>query len=157
VLTEDRVGHYPEFREFFVRQFSLDAEGLSRPGYVRAPSGMIYALVFIGRSGEPFPDGIEIYALPYALETLDDTNVDADLWALLRWIIKGVAANGASRTSTQPADSISWACPERIAAHGARGQCLIRPRAQSNLWLREESRLTTGRTAPVPIANQIRA
>ena len=24
VLAEDRVGHYPEFREFFVRQFSLD-------------------------------------------------------------------------------------------------------------------------------------
>ena len=32
VLAEDRVGHYPEFREFFVRQFSLDANGLSRPG-----------------------------------------------------------------------------------------------------------------------------
>jgi hypothetical protein len=90
VLTEDRVGHYPEFREFFVRRFSLDSEGLSRPGYVRAPSGMIYALVFVGRSGEPFPDGLEIYALPYALETLDDANVDSDLWALLRWIIDGV-------------------------------------------------------------------
>ena len=32
VLAEDRVGHYPEFREFFVQQFSLDANGLSRPG-----------------------------------------------------------------------------------------------------------------------------
>ena len=51
---------------------------------------MMYALVFIGRSGEPFPDGIEIYALPQALEVLDDTNVDRDLWALLRWIIEGV-------------------------------------------------------------------
>jgi hypothetical protein len=90
VLTEDRVGHYPEFRNFFVRRFALNSAGLSRPGYVRAPSGMFYALVFIGRSGEPFPDGIEIYALPYALETLDDTNVDTDLWALLRWIIEGV-------------------------------------------------------------------
>jgi hypothetical protein len=37
VLAEDRVGHYAEFREFFVRQFSLDANGLARPGYVRAP------------------------------------------------------------------------------------------------------------------------
>lgn len=90
VLTEDRIGHYPEFRDFFVRRFSLDAEGLSRPGYVRARSGMTYALVFIGRSGEPFPDGLEIYALPYALETLDEANVDTDLWALLRWIIEGV-------------------------------------------------------------------
>ena len=78
VLTEDRVGHYPEFRDFFVRRFALNSAGLSRPGYVRAPSGMIYALVFIGRSGEPFPDGIEIYALPQALEVLDDTNVDRD-------------------------------------------------------------------------------
>lgn len=90
VLAEDRVGHYPEFRKFFVQQFSLDANGLSRPGYVRAPSGMIYALVFIGRSGEPFPDGLEIYALPDALEPLNDADVDADLWALLRWMIAGV-------------------------------------------------------------------
>jgi hypothetical protein len=90
VLTEDRIGHYPEFRDFFVRRFSLNLEGLSRPGYVRAPSGMIYALVFVGRSGEPFPDGLEIYALPYALETLDEASVDTDLWALLRWIIEGV-------------------------------------------------------------------
>ncbi|MET4255117.1 hypothetical protein ABIC09_000039 [Bradyrhizobium sp. S3.12.5] len=90
VLTEDRVGHYAEFQEFFVRQFSLDTGGLSRPGYVRAPSGMTYALVFIGRSGEPFPDGIEIYALPDALEPLNDADVDADLWALLRWMVAGV-------------------------------------------------------------------
>jgi hypothetical protein len=88
VLAEDRVGHYPEFREFFVQQFSLD--GLSDPGYVRAPSGMTYAFVFIGRSGEPFPDGIEIYALPDALEPLSDPDVDADLWALLGWMIAGV-------------------------------------------------------------------
>ena len=90
VLTEDRVGHYPEFRDFFVRRFALNSGGLSRPGYVRGPSGMTYALVFIGRSGEPFPDGIEIYALPYALEPLDDTSVDTDLWALLSWMIEGV-------------------------------------------------------------------
>jgi hypothetical protein len=92
VLAEDRVGHYPEFRDFFVRQFALGANGLSRPGYMQAPSGMIYALVFIGRSGEPFPDGIEIYALPDALEPLNDKDVDADLWALLRWMITGVGA-----------------------------------------------------------------
>jgi hypothetical protein len=53
VLTEDRVGHYPEFRAFFVRTFDLDRVGLSEPGYVQAASGQVYALVFIGRSGEP--------------------------------------------------------------------------------------------------------
>ena len=30
VLAEDRVGHYPEFREFFIRRFSLDTNGLSQ-------------------------------------------------------------------------------------------------------------------------------
>jgi hypothetical protein len=90
VLAEDRIGHYPEFREFFVKQFSLDMNVLSRPGYVRAPSGMVYALVFIGRSGEPFPDGVEIYALPDALEPLNDPEVDADLWVMLRWMVAAV-------------------------------------------------------------------
>src|SRR5260370_35540359 len=90
VLTEDRVGHYPEFREFFVRRFALDANGLSRPGYVRAPSGMTYSLVFVGRSGEPFPDGLEIYAIVDALEPLSDTELDIDLWALIRVMIEGI-------------------------------------------------------------------
>jgi len=90
VLAEDRVGHYPEFREFFVRRFSLETNGLSRPAYVRAPSGMIYSLVFVGRSGEPFPDGIEIYALADALEPLSEGDVDTDLWALLSWMIDGI-------------------------------------------------------------------
>ena len=90
VLNEDRVGHYPEFREFFVRRFALERNGLSRPGYVRAPSGMTYALVFVGRSGEPFPDGLEIHALVDALEPLNEADVDTDLWAFMRWMIEGV-------------------------------------------------------------------
>src|SRR6516225_7249788 len=57
VLTEDRVGHYPEFRDYFARVFNLDRVGLAEPGFVQAPSGLAYALVFIGRSGEPFPSG----------------------------------------------------------------------------------------------------
>jgi hypothetical protein len=90
VLAEDRVGHYPEFREFFTRRFSLDTGGLAGPSYVRAPSGMMYSLVFVGRSGEPFPDGLEIYALADALEPLSEEDVDSDLWAFLRWMIQGI-------------------------------------------------------------------
>jgi hypothetical protein len=90
VLAEDRVGHYPEFREFFIRRFSLDTDGLSKPGYVRAPSGMIYSFVFVGRSGELFPDGLEVYALVDALEPLSEEDVDTDLWAVLTWIIQGI-------------------------------------------------------------------
>ena len=90
VLAEHRVGHYAEFRDFFARTFDLHRVQLQAPGYVAAPSGMTYELVFIGRSGEPFPSGIEINALPDALEPLDDAAVDRDLWALLEWMIDGV-------------------------------------------------------------------
>jgi hypothetical protein len=90
VLTEDRVGHYPEFREFFIRRFSLDTDGLARSGHIRAPSGTIYSLVFVGRSGKRFPDGLEIYALVDALEPLNEADVDTDLWAFLRWLIQAI-------------------------------------------------------------------
>ncbi|MGO8919140.1 MAG: hypothetical protein ACLQJR_24840 [Stellaceae bacterium] len=93
VLAEHRVGHYPQFRDFFVRAFELDRIGLARPGYVAAPSGEVYALVFVGRSGEPFPAGVEIYAIVPALEPLDETAVDRDLWAILRWMIAGIGGD----------------------------------------------------------------
>jgi len=89
-LAEDRVGHYPEFRAFFVRVFDLDREGLTEPGFVRAPSGLPYILVFIGRSGEPFPSGVEISAVVDALEPIEGGVLDRDLWAILRWMIAGV-------------------------------------------------------------------
>jgi hypothetical protein len=93
VLVEDRIGHYAEFRDFFVRSFELDRRGLDEPGYLSAPSGLSYTLVFIGRSGEPFPAGIEIDALVPALEPLDDDVVDRDLWAILQWMIAGVGGD----------------------------------------------------------------
>ena len=91
VLSEDRIGHYSEFRAFFVSTFNLDRVGLREPGYLVAPSGTEYALVFIGRSGEPFPAGLEIYALVGALEPLDEQAIDRDLWEILRWIVGGVS------------------------------------------------------------------
>jgi len=91
-LAEDRLGHYDEFRAFFVRTFDLDRIGLAEPGYVQAPSGTAYALVFIGRSGEAFPSGVELYAVVDALEPIDDAVLDADLWAILGWMIEGVGA-----------------------------------------------------------------
>ena len=92
-LAEDRIGHYPEFRAFFVRAFDLDRVGLAAPGYVAAPSRLTYALVFIGRSGEPFPSGVEIYAILDALEPVADEALDRDLWAILRWMMDGVGGD----------------------------------------------------------------
>ncbi len=90
VLVEDRIGHYPEFRDFFIHTFELDRVGLAIPGYLTAPSGLTYALVFIGRSGEAFPSGLEIYAIVDALEPIGDAVLDTDLWAILKWMINGV-------------------------------------------------------------------
>ncbi|MGA3400372.1 MAG: hypothetical protein ABSC95_14220 [Acetobacteraceae bacterium] len=90
VLAEDRLGHYPEFRDFFARSFELDDTGLARPGYLHVPSGTVYALIFIGRSGEAFPSGVEIHAVVPALEPIDEAVVDRDLWAILRWVVAGV-------------------------------------------------------------------
>jgi hypothetical protein len=59
---------------------------------VSAPSGLEYALVFVGRSGQPFPSGVEIHAIVDALEPLDGAVLDRDLWAILRWMIGGVGA-----------------------------------------------------------------
>jgi hypothetical protein len=93
VLAENRIGHYLEFRRFFAETFDLDRGGLKQPGYLTAPSGNSYALVFIGRSGEPFPAGVEIHALVSALEPLDENVVDRDLWAILKWVIAGVGGD----------------------------------------------------------------
>jgi hypothetical protein len=90
VLAEDRIGHYPEFRSFFVTTFGLDHIGLREPGFITAPSGMEYGFVFTGRSGEPFPAGVEIHALVPALEPLDEHAVERDLWVILRWMVRGV-------------------------------------------------------------------
>ena len=97
VLAEDRLGHYPEFSAFFVRTFDLDHVGLTQPGYVRAPSGTVYALIFIGRSGEPFPSGVEIHAVVPALEPIDESAVDRDLWSILRWMIEGIGGEWTSQ------------------------------------------------------------
>jgi hypothetical protein len=91
-LAEDRLAHYPEFRDFFVRTFDLDRKGLSEPGFVRALSGNAYAFIFIGRSGAPFPSGLQVYAVVDALEPIDGDVLDRDLWSVLRWMIGGVGA-----------------------------------------------------------------
>jgi hypothetical protein len=92
LLTEERLGHYGEFRDFFRRAFDLDRVGLSQPGCLRGPSGALYLLVFLGRSGEPFPSGVEIHALAPGLEPIEEETADRDLYAILRWMVAGVGA-----------------------------------------------------------------
>ena len=112
VLTEDRLGHYPEFRAFFVRTFDLDRVGLSEPGFVRAPSGLAYALVFVGPERRAVSVGARDLRDRRALEPLDDAVVDKDLWAILGWMIRAWARRGRWRTFTRPAGCIAFPRPD---------------------------------------------
>jgi hypothetical protein len=89
LLAEHDVGHYPEFREFLGRVFGLADDPFGPPGLLRV-GARHYELVFVGRSGRPFPAGVEIGALVPGLEPMDETAADLDLWAIMQWLIAGV-------------------------------------------------------------------
>ena len=89
LLTDPDVGHYPEFAAFLAATFDLAEKQLDEPGLLEV-NGRIYELVFIGRSGRPFPAGVEIAALVPGLEPLDTDQSDRDLWDILEWLVAGV-------------------------------------------------------------------
>jgi hypothetical protein len=96
VLHEPDIGHYPEFRQFFIDTFAPKSGGLQPPGYLKV-EGRPYQVVFVGRSGRPFPAGVEIEALVPGLEPVDDIQVDADLWVILKWLLSGVGGRWSAR------------------------------------------------------------
>lgn len=91
LLHEPDLGHYDEFRRFLAATFGLDADPFGPPGLV-VVSGRTYELVFTGRSGRPFPAGVEVHALVAGLEPLDAEQADRDLFDLVSWLVNGVGA-----------------------------------------------------------------
>jgi hypothetical protein len=93
VLAETRLDHYDEFRRFFRQELQLqpgDVDG-GNNHYFQADSGRIYEVVFVGKTGRPFPCGLEILLLVEDIDPLpEDDEIDKDLWEFLRWIIAGV-------------------------------------------------------------------
>ena len=89
LLTEPELGHYPEFAQFFSETFKLDADPLRAPGLIDI-DGRCCELVFLGRSGRPFPNGVEISALVPGLEPLEREQADRGLSWILEWIVEGV-------------------------------------------------------------------
>lgn len=89
LLDEYDLDHYPEFGHFLASAFGLYRDPLGPPGLLRVDD-RYYELTFVGRSGRPFPAGVEIGALVPGLEPLDETAADGDLWAILRWLVDGV-------------------------------------------------------------------
>ena len=89
VLTDPEVAHYPEFKDFLVETFELDKDPLGTPGILDV-DGRCYELIFVGRSGQPFPAAIEIAALVEGLEPMDTEQTDTDLWKIMEWLVQGV-------------------------------------------------------------------
>jgi len=86
LLREPSLGHYPEFASFLSQRF-----GLAEDPFAAAPiveiNGRHYELIFSGRSGRSFPEGLEIHALVQGLEPLEVEQADADLMELLAWLL----------------------------------------------------------------------
>ena len=89
VLSDPDVAHYPEFAAFLSDTFGLADKPFEAPGLLDV-DGRVYELIFIGRSGRPFPAAVEIAALVPGLEPMDTDQADADLWAIMEWLIEGV-------------------------------------------------------------------
>jgi hypothetical protein len=92
VLVEERLGHYPGFREALIEAFGLTAAHADGgpPGYFRAASGREYEVVFMARSGHRFPSGMEIRALIPGFDPVDPQAADEDVWRFLEWLIPRV-------------------------------------------------------------------
>lgn len=93
VLTETKLDHYDEFRQFFRNTLNLRPEDVDggEDHFFRAESGRIYEVIFIGKTGRRFPSGLEICLLVPDIEPLpEDDEIDKDLWEFLKWMIGGV-------------------------------------------------------------------
>lgn len=113
VMIEERLGHYDGFREALVEAFSLTAAHADggAPGYFRAPSGREYEVVFLGRSGQRFPSGLEIHALVPGFDAIDPAAADEDIWRFLEWLIPRVGGEWTLEAlqSTGKVYKIPWA------------------------------------------------
>ena len=78
-----------KFKDFLTKTFELDKDPLGVPGILEV-DGRYYELIFIGRSGQPFPAAIEIAALVEGLEPMDTEQTDKDLWKIMEWLVQGV-------------------------------------------------------------------
>ena len=102
VMVEEVLLQRLEFWEEVRRQFALD-DRLPRDRYLhRAPSGGLYDIVFIGRSDEPFPSGMEFWYLAEGFDQLPPkSTIDADLWVFARDLVVAVEARHPEGTSLQ--------------------------------------------------------
>ena len=100
VMVEEVLRQRVEFWDEVRRQFEL-GDRLPRDQYLyRAPSGGLYDIVFIGRTDEPFPSGMEFWYLAEGFDQLPPkSTIDADLWDFARDLVAGVEERHPEATS----------------------------------------------------------
>lgn len=93
VLTEAKLDHYDEFRQFFRKELNLRPEDVDggENHFFKVESGRIYEVIFAGKSGRLYPMGVEICLLVHDIDPRpDEDEIDKDLWEFLRWMVRGV-------------------------------------------------------------------
>ncbi|MHB1127271.1 MAG: hypothetical protein ACYC2T_10005 [Bacillota bacterium] len=93
VLSETKLDHYDEFRQFFRNELNLRPEEVDggENHYFQTESGRVYEIIFVGKTGRYFPSGLEIYLLVPDIEPVPSNDeIDQDLWQFLQWTIQGV-------------------------------------------------------------------
>lgn len=102
VMVEEVLRQRLEFWDEVRRQFAL-GDRLPRDRYLyRAPSGGLYDIVFIGRTDEPFPSGMEFWYLAEGFDQLPAKSaIDADLWVFARDLVSAVEARHPESTSIE--------------------------------------------------------
>jgi hypothetical protein len=88
-----------------------DSDGPAELRYVHAPTGLVCALVFIGRSGEPFPSGVEVHTVVDMVKTSRRGRRDNDLWAILEWMIADLPVDGRRSAANWAAVRVPPASP----------------------------------------------
>ena len=93
VMVEEVLRQRTEFWDEIRRRFSL-SDRLSMDRYLyRAPSGGLYDVIFVGRTDEPFPSGMEFWYLADGFDRLPPAaTIDGDLWDFARDLVAAVEA-----------------------------------------------------------------
>ena len=89
-LAEDRVGHYPEFRDLLRAGVRPRPDRLGCPGVRSARLGIDLRAGVHRAQRRAIPFGRRDHAVVDALEPIADEVLDTDLWAILNWMIEGV-------------------------------------------------------------------
>jgi len=100
VMVEEVLRQRTEFWDEIRRRFAL-TDQLTRERYLyRAPSGGLYELIFLGRTDEPFPSGMEFWYLADGFERLPPpATINGDLWDFTRDLVAAVEARHPEVTS----------------------------------------------------------